>query len=115
MTHVDVLIGNKLPLYREVLASTFRALRPDLVVHAVTDEDLDTSVTSLQPWLVICSVVTETIKDLCPSWIVVFPDERDEAIVTIAGQSRTIPHAGVRELLAVLAEIRPPEAIHPNG
>lgn len=112
---IDILIGHRLPLYREVLVSTIRAMRPDLVVESALQEDLDDAVSSACPWLVICSAVNAAILEHCPNWIAMFPDERDEAVVSLEGVTHTIPHAGVRELLEILAGIRPAPGIHPNG
>ena len=106
MPGVDILIGNNLPLYREVLASTFRVARPDLVVCVVSHLDLDAEVVRARPCLVICSALSETILQHCPSWILLFPDQRDEAIVMIAGQQRTLPHAAIRELLEVCEDVQ---------
>lgn len=115
MSGIDILVGNHLPLYREVLVSTFRARRPDLAVESVSGQDLDAAVVRLRPWLVICSAVSQTIIARCPAWILLFPEERDEAVVSIAGSSQVLPHAGVRELLAILDDVRLVERIHPNG
>lgn len=107
MSRIDVLIGNELALHREVLAGAFRALRPDLLVHCVTHEELDGAVCALRPLLVICSVVSSTVTGCSPAWIALYPDERDEALVSIAGERRTIPNASVVQLLGVMDEIRP--------
>lgn len=106
MSRIDVLIGTQLPLYREVLASTFRAMRPDLVVRAVPQEDLDATVRQLRPLLVICSSVSSTITDLSPAWITLYPEERDEALISVAGNHRTIPGASVLDLLKVMDEAK---------
>jgi hypothetical protein len=115
MSGIDVLVGNNLPLYREVLVSAFRAMRPDLAVESVSDVDLDAEILRLRPSLVICSSASQTIRDLCPAWILLFPGERDEAIVTVAGKESVLPHAGISELLAVIGNVRPARGIHPNG
>lgn len=115
MGAIDILVGHNLPLYREVLTSTFRAMRPDLAVQAVSEQELDAAVLSQRPWMVICSALSQAISEACPSWILLFPDERDEAVVSIAGVRHTIPHADVHQLLEVLQDARPGEGIHPNG
>ncbi|MEZ4496858.1 MAG: hypothetical protein R2845_08815 [Thermomicrobiales bacterium] len=115
MAAIDVIIATKLPLYREVLAATFHALRPDLSVLSVSEHELESAVMSHRPWMVICSVVSQAISDACASWILLFPDERDEALVSIAGVRQTIPHADVHQLLDIIQEARPGTAIHPNG
>lgn len=105
MPQTDVLIGNHLPLYREVLSATFRTLRPDLLVCSVPQGDLDEKVRELRPLLVICSTVTATIADYSSAWIALYPEDRDEAVVSIGGRLRTIPHASVLELIGVMEEL----------
>jgi hypothetical protein len=102
MPGVDILIGNNLPLYREVLASTLRVARPDLTIQAVLPSELDDEVLRARPCLVICSVVSETIVEHCPAWIHLFPDQRDEAIVMVGGECKAITQAGIRDLVDVL-------------
>ena len=125
MARVDVLIGNHLPLYSEALSAAFRTLRPELLVRSVPHGELDAMTRELRPLLVICSRVTTAIADGASAWIALYPDDRDEAIVGIGGERRTIPHASVLELLDVLDEAGPllpacssshgPSPIHPFG
>jgi ABC-type proline/glycine betaine transport system permease subunit len=106
MSRIDVLIGNHLPLYREVLASTFRAMRPDLLVRSVSADELEALTCEHRPLLVICSMVSSTITDCSLAWIALYPDDRDEALVSVHGVQRTIPNASVTQLLAVVDEVR---------
>lgn len=105
MSQVDVLIGHRMELYGEVLSAMLHARRPELVVRAVTPADLDETVRTLRPQVVICSAVTETIDDCSPAWISLYPDETDEAIISVAGVHRTIPHATVNQLLDVVGDV----------
>jgi len=107
MTGVDILIGNNLPLYREVLVTMFRATCPGVTVHDVSHLDLDTEVARIRPCLVVCSDVSQAIAEHCHAWILLFPDQRDEAIVSINGERRVLPHAGFSELLRVYQGIQP--------
>lgn len=102
MSQIDVLIGSNLPLYTEVLASAFAARRPDLSVRSTLQDDLDALVRELKPLLVICTLVSQTIADMSPAWISLFPDDRDEALVSIGGSRRTIPGATIAELLDIV-------------
>lgn len=108
MSHIDILIGNNPPLYREVLAATFRQLRPEFVVCAVSPADLDDYLCKFQPLLVICSNVSTTISSHSPAWIALYPEDKDEAIVSVDGRRRSIPNATVLDLLSVLDDVRSP-------
>lgn len=107
VTRIDVLIGNSLPLYREVLASTLRIVRPDLHVRDVPPEALLAQVHRLRPRVVICSVPMPPTVVEVTVWIILFPEERDEALVIVAGVQRALPHATVHQLLGVIDEVFP--------
>jgi hypothetical protein len=106
MFSIDVLIGSNQPLYSEVLASTFQAMRPDLRVRSTPEGDLDALVCELRPMVVICSMVSPTISDCSSIWIRLYPEDRDEALVSIRGVQQTIPGATVGELLQLIDIIR---------
>jgi hypothetical protein len=99
---VDILIGHAVPIYQAVLAATIRGLRPHLIVHRAKPEELGPLVCRLQPALVICSSVGEVTVQRGTSWAVLYPDERDEMIVTTHQSSRTVPHANISALLHLL-------------
>lgn len=100
--HVDVLIGHAVPIYQEVIAAMLRNLRPHLVVQRAAPEDLESLVCRLHPALVICSNAGDITAQCGTSWAILYPDERDEMIVTTAQSSRTIPHASITSLLHLL-------------
>jgi hypothetical protein len=104
---IDILIGNQVPLYREVLEATLLAMRPTLLVQSVPPEELDNLVCRLRPAMVICSSASTRLTRCVRSWIILYPDERDEIIINSAGMSRTIQHASVAMLLDVLDDIVP--------
>jgi len=106
MSRIDVLIANELPLHREVLVSAFRALRPDIVVHEISHHELALLLCDLCPLVVICSAANATLCACSPVWIALYPDDRDEAIVHIGGEQRTIPNASIHQLVSVMDEAR---------
>jgi hypothetical protein len=106
MTSVDILIGNNLPLYREVLVTMFRVTCPGIVVQGVCHDDLDAEVARLRPCLVLCSDVSQAVMDHSYAWILLFPDQRDEAIVFVDGERKVLPHAGFSELLRAFNDVQ---------
>lgn len=106
MSRIDILIANELPLHREVLTSAIRALRPDISIHAISHHELDLVLCDLCPLVVICSSANANHCGCSPVWILLFPDDRDEAIIYIAGEQRTIPNASIHELVGVMDEAR---------
>ena len=103
-THL--LIGNSLPLYREVLTGTLRTLRPDVPVRSVAPADLDAAVACLRPWLVICSALSSVVEELAPAWIMLNPDEEPATLVSVAGERRVIPHPTLDELVELVDAAR---------
>jgi glycerate-2-kinase len=103
---VDILIGHTVPLYQEVLAATLHAMRPHLVVRQATPDELRHLACQLRPALVICSSAGEIPSQCAEAWAVLYPDDRDEIVVTTAQSSRTISHASISVLLD-LVDLRP--------
>ncbi len=101
-SRVDILIGHAVPIYQEVLAATIRDLRPHLIVQRAAPEELGPLVCRLQPALVICSSARDVTSQRGTSWAILYPDERDEMIVTTPRSCRTIPHANISALLHLL-------------
>ena len=106
MSRIDVLIANELPLHREVLASTFRTMRPDLIVRAIAHDELDLVICELRPLVVICSAISSSTCSCSPAWITLYPDDRDEAVIHIDGVRSVIPNASIHQLLGVMDEVR---------
>lgn len=106
---VDVLISHHLPLYREVLVSTIRAACPGLVVQPVLQEELEHSITTFHPQMVICGAASPVIRSLCSTWISLFPEDADEAIVNMSGERRTIAHPSITQLIDLVRGVQPEE------
>jgi len=105
MAPPPVLIGSERFLYREVLAGTLRALRPDLVVHDVPAGELDAAVHRARPWLVICSALTVVVEECAPAWILLHPEHDRLTTVSVAGERRTMPHPTIDVLLRIIDEV----------
>jgi hypothetical protein len=99
-----LLIGNELALFRDVLAGVFEVLRPTIPVRTVPVAELDTSVTALRPWLVICSALSAVIQELACAWILIDADANRPTVVSVAGEQRIIPHPTVDELVQLVDE-----------
>lgn len=102
-----LLIGCELSLYREVLKSALRAQRPGIEVRTVPQVELDVTVRSVRPLLVICSAPSAVIEQLVHAWILLHPGEEAHSLVSVAGERRSIPHPTVNELVDIIDEIWP--------
>jgi hypothetical protein len=105
MTDPWILISSELNLHREVIQGVLHALRPDLPVLAVAPADLDSLPASSHPRLVICNDLAVVHKMQPFAWILLFPDDENLALVSIADDSRTLTGASMLELVSVIDEI----------
>jgi hypothetical protein len=100
--HAHVLVANEPTSYRDLLATELPRLRPRLTVLLVDPADLDEALAQLRPRLVICSELTESVRQHVPASIVLYPDGRNQAIVEIGGAHQVLPNPGLRDLLAAI-------------
>ena len=102
MSSPYLLIGNELPLYREVLKGVLQTLRPEIAVCTVPATEVDAVVKSNHPWLVICSAPSTIIEECAPAWILLHPNEDAHTIVSTGSERCTIPHPTIAELLGII-------------
>jgi hypothetical protein len=103
-----VLVANGPRVYREVIAETLSVLRPLLEVYVAEPEALDREVGRSFPHLVICNRATETVREACLRWVVLYPDGEDRAEVggkeAVGGATRPLAGVGIAGLLSVIDE-----------
>jgi hypothetical protein len=99
--HPQILVANEPALYREVLGSQLPRLRPGLTVLLVDPADLDEATARLHPQLVICSELTDSIRQFATAAIVLDPDATKRAVLTGEGH-QVLLNPGLTELLAAV-------------
>jgi hypothetical protein len=107
------LVANEPAMYREVISSTLREMRPDVEVFTAEPEDLEGEFLRLVPRLVVFSRATELVEREAPAWVALYPEGASHAIVKSPdGSRRTLPRMDFDALLAVLDAIQeiPPRA-----
>jgi hypothetical protein len=109
MQKMRALIANEPRVYREVVSDALMRLRPLVEVFCVDAEDLDREVARFGPHLVICSRLTESVRERCPLWVVLYPEGEDRAEIGGDGSlgiaARLLAGgAGMAELLSVVDE-----------
>ena len=97
-----ILVANEPAAYRDMLGSEVPRLRPHLAVLLVDPADLDAAVVNIRPLLVICSELTEIVRQHAIASIVLYPEGRNEAILDIAGEQRLLPNPELTDLLAAI-------------
>ncbi len=99
-----IIMANEPRAYREVMAATFRALRPHLAIATAEPDELGRELVGpagCTRRLVVHSRRTATVPDGVAAWVLLYPDGDDTATVSIAGRQTTTPHAEMDDLLAI--------------
>ena len=104
MSHIRVVIAHEPRFYREVLAEALRCLRPEAEVVLVEPDGVDDAIHRAPPDVVICSHLTEAVETRVRVWILLYPNSEDLAVVSVAGNRRTLPSVDLPDLLAVMDE-----------
>jgi hypothetical protein len=99
-----ILVGNEPFSYRHVQAETFRVLRPDAEIVLVEPLGVDQAVATFAPHVVLCSTLSEVIRNRALAWVLLYPDGADMGVVSIAGKEQTIHQIDFDDLLAVIDE-----------
>lgn len=99
---VRVLVANEPRSYRQVYAYACRRLRPRAEVREVEPECLDREVRLFHPDLVVCSRVTDAVRDTALVWVELLPEGEPVAMVCAAGELTTIADVQIDNLLFVI-------------
>ncbi len=100
-----MVVANDPRSYREVMAGTLRTLRPDVEVILIEPQDLDLQIVGLDPHLVVCSNLTDTVRARSLGWVVLYPDGQSHAMVCIDGTSSTVEDMEFEGLLSVVDRV----------
>jgi hypothetical protein len=97
------LIANGPAMYREVISTALREIRPGVEVFTAEPEDLEREFLRLLPQLVVCSRLTKRVERDAPVWIELYPDGASHAVVGSAdGSRRSFPSIDFDTLLSIL-------------
>src|SRR5215208_974242 len=86
MDHIRIMVANEPRAYREAIGSTLWELRPQTQVTIAAPEELDGEVLRLHPHVVVCSELTEAVREHAMTWIVLYPNGKPLVVVSIAGE-----------------------------
>ncbi|HZY64457.1 MAG TPA: hypothetical protein VFE21_01070 [Rubrobacteraceae bacterium] len=103
-----ILVANDPTSYRQAIAAALRELRPNVEVIETEDGDLNREVSRSRPGLVLCSRVTEPVKDLVPNWIELYPDQSSRSVVSIAGELSSFDDITLSDLLSFVDQTEEP-------
>lgn len=100
-----ILVANEPRAYRDALAATLRALRPQVEALAVEPAELDGAVERLAPDLVICSWASETVRARAWAWVVLYPGGSEQAVVALGGRCQELRYVDLAAILALVDEL----------
>lgn len=86
MEHIRVMVANEPRSYREAIGSALGELRPETQVTVASPEELDGAVLSLHPHVVVCSKLTDAVREHVLTWIVLYPDGKPLVVVSVDGE-----------------------------
>ena len=102
MGELRILLTNEPRSYREAIAGTFRALKPNTQVFVAEPEELDAEVERLRPQLVVCSRATPTVEVTTLVWVELYPGHGSISTVSICGERSTVVGIELADLLSAI-------------
>ncbi len=97
-----ILVANEPRSYREVIAAAVQALRPHIEVVLSTSVNLERDLARLAPQLVVCSGLSPSIGSRTLTWIVLYPEGKSQAVISIGGKSTTLDDLEFDHLLRIV-------------
>ena len=98
----QILVANEPLVYRDVLGSQLPRLRPGLTILVVDPAELDAAVARLRPRLVICSELTDRIRQFATAALELDPLGTNRAVLTVDGQHQVLLNPRLTDLLAAV-------------
>lgn len=95
-------MANEPRAYREVIAEAMHELRPALVIMTVEPEDMDGSVASFGPDIVICSAVTDLVESEVLAWVELYPEYGPQSVISVKGEVSKVNEIQLADLLCVV-------------
>jgi hypothetical protein len=102
MSDMRVVLANEPAMYREVISTVLKDLRPRVEVFTAKPEDLNREFSRLLPQLVVCSRLTELVERNAAAWIELYPDGSSHTLVALGDKRATFADMDFDTLLAIL-------------
>jgi hypothetical protein len=102
MTPALVLVANEPRAYRETIAMALRSLRPEADIVVVEPDALEAEVERRNPDVALCSHLSQTVEGLVPTWVLLYPDGANMAMLGANGQRSTARDLTLDDLAQVI-------------
>jgi hypothetical protein len=99
-----VLVANEPRAYRDVQGGMLRELCPLAEVHITEPWQIPAEFDSFRPHLVMCSELTDTIKDRAFAWVLLYPDDANLAVACVDDRQWVIQRVSMEDLVGVVEE-----------
>ena len=99
--HLRILVANRPAAYRDTLARTLAALRPDASITTAPASAVPFAVLDDYD-LVICSRATAALEASRCAWVELYPDGGRAARVSVGGVVRTLADPTLDDLIAIV-------------
>ena len=99
-----ILVANEPRAHREAHGGVLREHFPLAEISIVDPLELGSDLEPFAPDLVICSDLTEPVRQHAFAWILLYPDLADLAVTSIAGQQSVVQGVSIEYLLEAVRE-----------
>jgi hypothetical protein len=97
-----VFVANEPRAYRETIALALSALRPHAEVVTVEPDRLDAEIRRRRPDVALCSRLSPAVESSVPTWVLLYPDGANIAIVSVDGRRSMTGGLALDDLAAVI-------------
>lgn len=97
-----ILVAQDRRYDRDVLSRAIAILRPEIDVVAVAPDDLIGELTNQSAQLIIANELDGHIRDLVPSWIMLYPQNTRSCIVSIHGIRTRMDDISLADILETI-------------
>jgi hypothetical protein len=97
-----ILVANEPQSYREVISASLQHLRSHHRIVMVDPSALDREVIRQNPELVVCSTLSSAVQTYPLTWILLYPEGKSEAVISMADHMMTFTDLELTNLLSVI-------------
>ncbi|HEX2728959.1 MAG TPA: hypothetical protein VHM16_04340 [Rubrobacteraceae bacterium] len=105
MRKTRVLLANEPRSYREVMASAFREMRPNLEVFVADPDEVERILDLISPDVVICSEPIPAVQHRVRAWIELYPAGESLVVVNVEGERSTFDDLELLGLLSIVDDM----------
>jgi hypothetical protein len=94
-------VANEPRAYRETIALALSALRPQAEVLVINPDELDAEIHRRRPDVAVCSQVSPVVEASVPTWVLLYPEGANMAVVSVDGEQSLTGGLALDELVVL--------------